>query len=137
MSILQKENMSKKHPLIEKSSILQLSIIPKDLDAHRNLIARRFQNMIEEGLVEEVENILKLPEVDHDSQSMKSVGYRQVCEFLRDEIDHDVMMEKAINATRQLSKRQITWLKGWKNLISMDNDESLLQKVEDLVKRYK
>jgi len=46
-------------------------------------------------------------------------------------------MEKAINATRQLSKRQITWLKGWKNLISMDNDESLLQKVEDLVKRYK
>ena len=137
MSILQKENISKKHPLIEKSSILQLSIIPKDLDAHRNLIAQRFQRMIKDGLVEEVENILKITEVDHDSQSMKSVGYRQVCEFLRGEIDHDVMMEKAINSTRQLSKRQITWLKGWKNLISMDNDASLLLKVEDLIKRYK
>ena len=99
-----KRNMSKKHPLIEKSSILQLSIIPKDLDAHRNLIARRFQNMIEEGLVEEVENILKLPEVDHDSQSMKSVGYRQVCEFLRDEIDHDVMMEKSNKRNKAVIK---------------------------------
>ena len=137
MSILQKENISKRHPLIERSSILQLSIIPKDLDAHRNLIAQRFQKMIKEGLVEEVENILKIPEVDHESQSMKSVGYRQVCEFLRDEIDHDVMMERAINSTRQLSKRQITWLKGWKNLISMDNDANLLLKVEDLIKRYK
>ena len=47
------------------------------------------------------------------------------------------MMERAINATRQLSKRQITWLKGWKNLISMDNDASLLLKVEDLIKSYK
>ena len=93
--------------------------------------------MIKEGLVEEVENILKIPEVDHESQSMKSVGYRQVCEFLRDEIDHDVMMERAINSTRQLSKRQITWLKGWKNLISMDNDANLLLKVEDLIKSYK
>ena len=96
--------MSKKHPLIEKSSILQLSIIPKDLDAHRNLIAQRFQKMIKEGLVEEVENILKIPEVDHESQSMKSVGYRQVCEFLRDEIDHDVMMERSNKRNKAVIK---------------------------------
>ena len=85
MSILQKENMSKKHPLIENHLFCSYQSCPK-IRCSQKFIAQRFQNMIEEGLAEEVENILKIPEVDHDSQSMKSVGYRQVCEFLRERL---------------------------------------------------
>ena len=56
---------------------------------------------------------------------MKSVGYRQVCDFLEGDIDLDDMIEKGINATRQLAKRQMTWINSWKDLIILENNSEL------------
>ena len=89
--------------------------------------------MIELGLVNEVEDLLNFPGVSKDSQSMKSVGYRQVCEYLEGDIGLDVMIEKAINSTRQLAKRQMTWINSWKGLTVLEKDSSTVRTLEKLV----
>jgi tRNA dimethylallyltransferase len=88
---------------------------------HEN-IAKRFNHMIEQGLIEEVKRILeklnqKLPKGEYKNlPAMRSVGYRQVCQYLEGELSYDAMLNKAIAATRQLAKRQLTWLRGLTNI---------------------
>ena len=91
------------------------------------------RDRIEIGLIDEVEKLLNMPKVDKDSQSMKSVGYRQVCEFLEGDSSLDVMIEKAINSTRQLAKRQMTWINSWENLIILEKNSSLTSSVNKLI----
>ena len=88
--------------------------------------------MLEEGLVAEVERLLKIREMDSSKTSMRSVGYRQVCDYLAGRISYEEMVTRAINASRQFAKRQMTWLRGWKNLnwITQDNEVSV-----DLIKK--
>ncbi len=74
-------------------------------------IARRFDAMLEAGLVDEVRRLLEQG-VPLESSAMRAVGYRQVAMFLTGEYDRDQMRERAITATRQLAKRQMTWLRS-------------------------
>ena len=97
-------------------SVCQLAIIPSDrADLHR-IIAARFEQMIKDGFIEEVEHLREKYELNAELPSIKSVGYRQVWQYLEGEVDRKVMQERAIIATRQLAKRQFTWLRGWSNL---------------------
>ena len=66
--------------------------------------------------VQEVERLLDLKQMDSKKSSMKSVGYRQICDYLEGKTTYEEMIVKAVNATRQFAKRQMTWLRGWKNL---------------------
>ena len=91
--------------------------------------------MIKQGLVEEVEDVLNMKGMSYASHSMKSVGYRQVCEYLAGDYGMDDMIEKSVNATRQLAKRQMTWINNWNNLIRVDKKESPLDTVNDLIKK--
>ena len=91
------------------------------------------KDMIEKGLIEEVEKILDHKNISRNSQSMKSVGYRQVCDFLEGDIDLDDMIEKGINATRQLAKRQMTWINSWKDLIILENNAELSTSVKRII----
>ena len=97
-------------------SVCQLAIIPSDrADLHR-IIAARFEQMIKNGFIEEVEHLREKYDLNAEFPSIKSVGYRQVWQYLEGEIDRKAMQERAIIATRQLAKRQFTWLRGWSNL---------------------
>ena len=97
-------------------SVCQLAIIPSDrADLHR-IIAARFEQMIKDGFIEEVEHLREKYDLNAELPSIKSVGYRQVWQYLEGEVDRKAMQERAIIATRQLSKRQFTWLRGWSNL---------------------
>ena len=97
-------------------SVCQLAIIPSDrADLHR-IIAARFEQMIKDGFIEEVEHLREKYDLNAEFPSIKSVGYRQVWQYLEGEIDRKAMQERAIIATRQLAKRQFTWLRGWSNL---------------------
>ena len=78
--------------------------------------------MLEAGLVQEVERLLDLKQMDSKKSSMKSVGYRQICDYLEGKTPYEEMIGKAVNATRQLAKRQMTWLRGWKNLYWVSQD---------------
>lgn len=88
---------------------------------HEN-IAKRFKFMLEQGLIEEVKGILgTLKQRTQKSEyknlpAMRSVGYRQVCEYLEGDLSYDEMVNKAIAATRQLAKRQLTWIRGLTNI---------------------
>ena len=102
---------------LEEYDFFQFSIDPGDREEHRKIVKDRFLKMIENGLVEEVKNLLNRPDLTPGHASMKSVGYRQVCDFLLDKISYDEMVERSIISTRQLAKRQMTWLRKWSDLV--------------------
>jgi tRNA dimethylallyltransferase len=131
-----KENKKEVNPKLSNFKIFQFAIQTEDRELHRKNVACRFQSMIEAGLVNEVESILKIKRMDTSVSSMRSVGYRQVCEFLEGNISYDEMIFKGVTATRQLAKRQMTWLRSWKNLIwlnesSQDMSQEVLDKVSN------
>ena len=90
-----------------------VAIQPTDRAVLHNRIAERFRRMLSEGLIEEVRVLYERGDLNLSMSSMKSVGYRQVWQYLAGEFTHGEMIEKSIVATRQLAKRQLTWLRGW------------------------
>ena len=90
-----------------------VAIQPTDRAVLHNRIAERFRRMLSEGLIEEVRALYERGDLNLSMSSMKSVGYRQVWQYLAGEFTHGEMIEKSIVATRQLAKRQLTWLRGW------------------------
>lgn len=108
ISQLQKITQSR---LTEDDQILRLILYPTDRQKLQHNIACRFQAMLEEGLIKEVETLLNQVEGSLPV-SLRAVGYRQAVEYLQNKIDFKEMETKAIIATRQLAKRQLTWLRG-------------------------
>ena len=94
-------------------NILQFAIAPEQREVLHRRIEQRFHKMIELGFQQEVEKLYRRPDLNEDLPSIRSVGYRQMWEYLRGDYDHDEMIFRGICATRQLAKRQITWLRGW------------------------
>jgi tRNA dimethylallyltransferase len=112
----------------------QFSIMPTERSILHSLIEQRFDLMLSNGFVGEVEHLLSKYQLHSDLPSMRSVGYRQVWQYLKGEYTHEQMRERGIIATRQLAKRQVTWLRSWQDinpLISGDknNLQTLIQKV--------
>ena len=129
----QTEQKKEINAIIGESNTLQIAIKPLDRQLHRADVAKRFLNMIDKGLVEEVERILNLKGMSINSQSMKSVGYRQVCQFLDGDYGLDDMIIKAINSTRQLAKRQMTWINGWDDLTLLEKNPALPSYIKNLI----
>lgn len=75
-------------------------------------IERRFERMLEQGLVAEVERLVARGDLHPEMPSMRAVGYRQVWEWLRGEVGYEDMLARGQAATRQLAKRQFTWLRS-------------------------
>ena len=96
--------------------LLELAIMPPDRAGLHRVIATRFEQMIAAGLVEEVARLKSDPALNPALPAMRAVGYRQVWAYLEGHYNHPTMVEKGIIATRQLAKRQYTWLRGWSDL---------------------
>ena len=95
---------------------LAFAILPdNDRKALREQITVRFKKMLECGLIEEVKKLKERGDLNLDLPSMRCVGYRQVWEYLDGIYDYDTMIEKAVIATAQLAKHQMTWLRGGLN----------------------
>ena len=88
------------------------ALVPEDRAALHRRIAERFEQMLRDGLVEELESLRKRYDLNAALPSMRCVGYRQVWGYLEGEYDRAAMRDKGIAATRQLAKRQLTWLRG-------------------------
>jgi tRNA dimethylallyltransferase len=93
-------------------ALRSFAIVPQDRATLHRRIAERFDAMLETGLVDEVKSLRKRYDLNPDLPSMRAVGYRQVWEHLEGAYGLGELREKAIAATRQLAKRQITWLRG-------------------------
>jgi len=91
--------------------IIKLVVAPNDRVGLRQRIFSRFHAMLEQGLIDEVQALRKRGDLDRERPAMRSVGYRQVWDYLEAELDYEEMIHKAVIATGQLAKRQMTWLR--------------------------
>jgi tRNA dimethylallyltransferase len=94
-------------------------LIPERAELHRR-IEQRFDDMLRDGLVNELRRLRERFALKADMPSMRAVGYRQVWCLLEGEVDAATMRARAIAATRQLAKRQITWLRSFPDLARLD-----------------
>ncbi len=92
-------------------------------------IAQRFRGMLERGLVGEVEALYARGDLSPEMPSVRTVGYRQVWEYLTKTINYSEMEAKAIAATRQLAKRQLTWLRNDKGVVWVQADRPGYERV--------
>lgn len=93
-------------------ALRSFALIPQDRTALHRRIAERFDRMLREGLIEELEGLRARYPLHAGLPSMRCVGYRQAWAYLEGEYDRDRLRDKAIAATRQLAKRQLTWLRS-------------------------
>lgn len=101
--------------------LLQIALLPSDRSVLHQRIADRFDLMLEQGLPEEVNRLRqRLPELHPSMPSMRCVGYRQAWEYLDGNLDSTELRNKGIAATRQLAKRQMTWLRSMSEIKNMD-----------------
>lgn len=108
-------------------NVVQLAIAPAERQLLHERIAQRFQLMLEQGFVEEVQALRARGDLQSTMSSIRAVGYRQVWEYLDGRLSYPEMQERGVIATRQLAKRQFTWLRSWADLHWLDslNDDNL------------
>lgn len=113
---------------------INIALIPSDRNLLYQSIATRFQTMLKLGLLAEVEQLFKRGDLHAHLPSLRTVGYRQVWNYLMDNISAIEMQESAIIATRQLAKRQLTWLRSWKKLNTLaSHDKENIRKIIQLI----
>lgn len=100
----------------DRFHVLQLAICPLDRAELHSRIARRFKIMLDEGFVAEVANLRARGDLNVNLPAIRAVGYRQIWSHLKGDLTLDEAAEKGVAATRQLAKRQLTWLRKWPDL---------------------
>ncbi|MBH93454.1 MULTISPECIES: tRNA (adenosine(37)-N6)-dimethylallyltransferase MiaA [Idiomarina] len=93
--------------------IYQFAVAPAEREVLHQRIEQRFDQMLAQPFEDEVKKLFDRDDLHPDLPSVRSVGYRQMWQYLAGELSYDEMRERGIIATRQLAKRQMTWLRGW------------------------
>jgi tRNA dimethylallyltransferase len=109
--------------------VIKIALMPPDRVELRKRIEQRFDAMLVAGLIDEVRHLYEKGTLSPDISSMKSVGYRQIWAYLEGDYDYATMREKAIIATAQLAKRQMTWLRSESNCNYLDPKAMNVSKV--------
>lgn len=109
-------------------SFRNIALIPQTTarDVLHQRIEQRFDQMLADGLVEEVNKLYQRGDLVPSMPAIRAVGYRQVWQYLDHQLSYEQMRETAIAATRQLAKRQLTWLRSWPDMQFFDMDDSML-----------
>jgi tRNA dimethylallyltransferase len=108
--------------------VVQFAICPKERKTLHERIEMRFEQMLKDGFVDEVRTLYQRGDLHESLPAIRAVGYRQVWEYLDGQLSYDEMIFKGVVATRQLAKRQVTWLRGWKNLNWLESEDPNLVK---------
>ena len=116
---------------------IAIGLAPLERSVLHERIARRFALMLEQGFIDEVRELKARGDLHLALPAMKSVGYRQVWEYLEGVYDDKEVRQKGIVATRQLAKRQLTWLRSWPALHWVDTSlgDTALEKVLKIVRQ--
>ena len=116
---------------------IKLIVAPEDRKQLHEKIAQRFKMMVEQGLIAEVDALYQRGDLNEQLPAIRAVGYRQTWSYLRGEYDLDTMIEKGIIATRQLAKRQFTWLRREEDALMFASYQSNLSaKVLQCIQEY-
>ena len=105
--------------VLKSYNVCQLALLPRDRALLHGRIAERFRHMLEAGFVDEVRALRARGDLHEDLPAIRAVGYRQVWQYLEGGIGYQEMIEAGIAATRQLAKRQLTWLRRWPDVVSV------------------
>lgn len=119
--------------------LLKIALIPSDRKVLHERIAVRFKQMLADGFVDEVKGIItQYPNITADFTAMRCVGYRQVLMHLAGEYDVAELYDRGVFATRQLAKRQLTWLRGMDDVVSVDcvKEDEAKKTIVKLVKDF-
>lgn len=108
----------------------QFAITPADRAVLHQRIAIRFEQMLAAGFEQEVLRLKQRADLHPDLPSMRCVGYRQMWQYLDGECSYQQMTERGIAATRQLAKRQLTWLRGWPDLNWLNSEAPLEENLQ-------
>ena len=106
--------------------VVQFAICPKERKTLHERIEQRFEQMLKDGLVDEVRALYQRDDLHENLPAIRAVGYRQVWEYLDGQLSYDDMIFKGVVATRQLAKRQVTWLRSWENLHWLESEDPKL-----------
>lgn len=117
-------------------NLLEIALVPEDRAQLHQKIAARFKQMLDNGLLEEVRSLKNIPGTHVDLPAIRSVGYRQAWEHLDGEYDFDTMLDKSLAATRQLAKRQMTWLRSWEDVQIFDPYQLDIKQIIKLVNNF-
>lgn len=96
--------------------LFKIALIPENRAWLHQRLELRFDQMLEQGVIKEVEQLMLRGDLDTHLPAIRAVGYRQIWDYLNGKIDYNQMRYRAIVATRQLAKRQITWLRSEKGI---------------------
>jgi tRNA dimethylallyltransferase len=134
MSALYKQGVAKALPY----RLLKLALVPSNRSVLHDRIAARFTAMLEQGLVAEVHGLRQqYPQLGADAPSMRCVGYRQTWQYLEAEFNLPELVEKGVAATRQLAKRQLTWLRGMHDTVEVDCLRAdLTQEINNIINQH-
>ena len=126
----------------DEYDLRQLALLPRERSLLHERIAQRFQLMLDRGFISEVEALRARGDLHEGLPAIRAVGYRQVWQYLEGACTYDEMVQAGIAATRQLAKRQLTWLRRWPDLAHIyaqdpdgrvrKNDEILAQALKFL-----
>ncbi|NLS14686.1 tRNA (adenosine(37)-N6)-dimethylallyltransferase MiaA [Vibrio sp. SM6] len=105
--------------------VKQFAITPKERSELHRRIALRFDNMMADGFEQEVRQLYQRGDLHPDLPSIRCVGYRQMWDYLDELCSRDEAIFRGVCATRQLAKRQITWLRSWDNLTWLDSENKI------------
>jgi tRNA dimethylallyltransferase len=114
-------------------NVLKMVRAPRDRTLLHARIERRFHEMLAQGFEEEVRLLLRRGDLSPEMPSMRAVGYRQMIGYLLGELSRDEMVERGIIATRQLAKRQFTWLRSCKGCHWLDEEEEVLEQALSMI----
>lgn len=127
------QQKSKQHT---KYVIHQIGLIPQNRTWLHQRIALRFAEMLAQGFIAEGEKLAARTDLNRDLPSLRAVGYRELLSYLASEISYEDMREKSIIATRQLAKRQLTWLRSFDSIHQINADApDVLDQVCDFVQK--
>jgi len=119
--------------LVSNFSIHQFGIFDEDRSLLHSRIEERLEMIIQNGLIDEVKGLLNKYKIPENHPIRKSVNYKQAISFLNKEYDSEEFFKRALYATRQLAKRQMTWLRSWDDLNVFNLKTSY--KIEESIKR--
>lgn len=111
--------------------LMKIALIPENREWIRELAKIRFEKMLQQGFMDEVKKLYAREDLHADLPSMRSVGYRQAWDYLEGRLDADEMKQRAVIATRQLAKRQMTWMRSEPNITPYDAQNYVLDDIVD------
>ena len=108
----------------ERFDIAQMAICPSDRGVLHQRIALRFEQMMQGGFLEELRSLHQRGDLSPELPAVRAVGYRQLWQYLEGECSLEQAVEQGVAATRQLAKRQLTWLRKWRDLAWIYTDQA-------------